>query len=180
MSRFRAAALIALCPLLLWTSGSQARPGDATPWGARDPGACPSIRPKGAPSAAQVMTMLRCRHEMIERDGGELVLMEKLSVAVGGPMPFVAAYNSWVMPEADTRSQVYPIRGSFTWSHCKTRHDAGIYGNPDLNCWEADVPTAKGVCWKTTFGDWSCLLSGPSIGRREPTAPPRAAATAAR
>ena len=33
--------------------------GDATAWGARDPGACPSINPKAAPSPAQVATMVR-------------------------------------------------------------------------------------------------------------------------
>lgn len=173
MHTLRAAVLIPLCPVMLWPLAAIARPGDATAWGARNPGECPSIQPKAAPSIAQVMTMVRCRHEVIERDGGELVLMENLKVSIGAPMPFVAAYNSWVMPEADTRSKVYPIRGSYTWSHCKTRHDASIYGNPDLNCWESDVTAAKGVCWKTTFGDWSCLLSGSAFGRREPTAPPR-------
>lgn len=150
-----------------------AMPGDATEWGARDPGACPAIRLAAAPTSAQVTTMLRCRHETIERAGGALWLMENLNVAVGAPIPFVAAYNSFVMREADTRSQVYPIRGSWTWSVCMTRHDAGIRGNPDQNCYETDVQAAKGVCWKTSFGDWSCLLSGSSFGRRENTRPPR-------
>ena len=89
-------------------------------------------------------------------------------------MPFAAAYNSYVMAHADVRSRVYPIRGSFTWSKCMTRHDSGIYGNPDLNCSETDVQAAKGVCWKTSFGDWSCLFTGAALGRRERTRPPAA------
>lgn len=152
---------------------SWARPGDATAWGARNPGDCPSIRPAAAPTPAQVAQMVRCRHEVIVSDGGELWLMDRLKVMVGGAMPFVAAYNSFVMPEADTRSRVYPIRGSFTWVVCKTRHDAGIYGNPDTNCYETDVQAAKGVCWKTTFGDLSCRLAGSTMGRRDNVSPPR-------
>lgn len=155
-----------------------AMPGDATAWGARNPGACPSIRLTAAPGPAQVATMLRCRHETIVSDGGELWLMDNLNVAVGAPIPFAAAYGSFVMPHADARSRVYPIRGSFTWSICMTRHDAGIYGNPDLNCRETDVQSAKGVCWKTSFGDWSCLLSGSAFGRRDKTRPPRPGAPA--
>jgi len=176
-SRVLAAAL-AVCTGLTSMSAAYAMPGDATAWGARNPGACPSITPKGAPTVAQVTTMLRCRHEVIVRDGGELWLMQNLNVAVGGPVPFVTAYNSYVMPEADTRTRPFPIRGSWTWSVCKTRHDAGIYGNPDLNCYETDVAAAKGVCWKTTFGDWKCLLSGSGSGRRDQTRPPTPGAPA--
>lgn len=117
--------------------------------------------------------MVRCRHEVIVSDGGELWLMEGLRVSVGAAIPFVAAYNSYVMPEADVRSRVYPIRGAFTSVVCMTRHDAGIYGNPDTNCYEKDVTAAKGVCWKTSFGDWSCNLAGSAMGRRDKVSPPR-------
>lgn len=163
---------IAYCAGIMLMTPASAMPGDAIAWGARDPGSCPSIRLTGTPTPAQVATMVRCRHETIVSDGGELWLMENLNVAVGAPMPFASAYNSFVMAHADVRSRVYPIRGSFTWSTCMTRHDAGIYGNPDLNCNERDVQAAKGVCWKTSFGDWSCLFTGAASGRRDRTRPP--------
>ena len=166
------AAALAVCIGFASLPLAQAMPGDASAWGARNPGACPSISLKGAPTVAQVTGMLRCKHEVIQSAGGELWLMQNLKVAVGGPIPFVTAYNSYVMPEADVRVRTFPIRGSRTWSICKTRHDAGIYGNPDLNCYETDVAAAKGVCWKTTFGDWKCLLTGSASGRRDPTRPP--------
>lgn len=154
-----------------------AMPGDATAWGARNPGACPTIQLSGPPTAAQVATMVRCKHEAIQSAGGQLWLMENLKVMVGESMPFVVAYNRFVMPEADARSRVYPIRGSFTWSKCMTRHDAGVYGNPDQNCFENDVQAAEGVCWKTSFNDWRCLLAGAAGDRRDRTRPPSPAVT---
>lgn len=171
-SMLRAIGLV-VCVGAIGSQSAVAVQGDATAWGARAPGSCPSIAPKAAPSPAQVATMVRCRHESISSGSGELRLMENLNVAVGESMPFVAAYNSYVMPEADTKSRVYPIRGSFTWVVCKSRKDAAIYGNPDKNCYETDVPEAKGVCWKTTFADWRCLLNGPAQGRRDGTSPPK-------
>jgi len=161
------------CAGAIWSQHAAAMPGDASAWGARDPGACPSIALKAAPSHAEVETMVRCKHEGIASAGGELRLMENLNVAVGESIPFVAAYNAYVMPEADARSRVYPIRGSFTWVICKTRHDAAIYGNPAKNCYETDVADAKGVCWKTSFSDWRCLLNGSALGRRDATSPPK-------
>lgn len=164
---------MAVCALLMPSQPIQAMPGDATAWGARNPGACPAIRPKAAPSIAQVMMMVRCKHEIIVSDGGELWLMQNLNVQMGAPIAFAVAYSTYVMEEADVRSRVYPLRGSFTWSICKTRHDAAIYGNPDLNCYETDVASAKGVCWKTSFGDWRCRLAGSAFGRRDQTSPPK-------
>lgn len=165
-------ALLACLAASLLPGTSSARPGDATAWGARNPGACPSIRSAAAPNLAQVAQLLRCRHEVIVSDGGELWLMENLVVSIGAGMPYAAAYDSYVMEEADVRARVYPLRGSYTWSVCMTRRDAAIYGSPDTNCRESDVPSAKGICWKTTFGDWSCRLQGAAVGRRERTRPP--------
>jgi hypothetical protein len=157
---------------LVLTQEAAALAGDATPYGARNPVACRSIALSSAPTPAQAAEMVRCNHESINSGSGELWLIENLRITVGGAMPFVTAYNQWSMPEADVRSRVYPLRGSFMRSVCKSRRDAGIYGNPDLNCYESDSADAKGVCWKTSFGDWRCLLTGAASGRREPTRPP--------
>jgi hypothetical protein len=147
--------------------------GDATPYGARNPVACRNIVLASVPTAAQAAEMVQCNHELINSGSGELWLLENLRITVGAATPFVAAYSQWVMAEADVRSRVYPLRGSFTRSVCKSRRDAAIYGNADLNCYEKDVADAKGVCWKTSFGDWRCLLTGAASGHREPTRPPQ-------
>jgi hypothetical protein len=156
-----------------WTSEALAIGADASSHGARNPTACRSVTLRSAPTQAQAAEMVRCRHEVLNQGSGELWLMENLTVSVGAPMPFAAAYNTWVMPEAEVKARVYPLRGSFTWSVCKSRHDAGIYGNPDLNCYETDVADARGVCWKTSFGDWRCLLNGSSANRRDNRRPPQ-------
>lgn len=181
----RISTIIRFCvPVLLvafaFSQRATAIEGNAAAWGARNPGACSSVRLTKAPTPAQAAAMIRCKHEIINEGSGELWLMENLNVTVGAPIPFVVAYNTYVMDDADVRQRVYPLRGSYTWSVCKSRHDAGIYGNPDLNCRETDVVDAKGACWKTSFGDWRCLFRGTSQGRREPTRPPKVIAVAPR
>jgi hypothetical protein len=173
-------AVVACVSVATWSQHAVAMEGNAAAWGARDPGRCTPIRLKAAPSRQQVAAMVRCKHELINSGSGELWLMENLTVTIGARTPFAAMYNTFVMEHADVRSAVYPIRGSFTRSICKSRADAAIYGNPDLNCYETDVPSASGVCWKTSFGDWRCLLNGASAGRREPTSPPRPVPAAAK
>lgn len=101
------------------------------------------------------------------------MLMERLTVQVGGAMPFVALYNTFTMPDADTTKRVHPLRGSWTWSRCLSRRDAAIYGSAELNCREAVVPSGTGVCWRTTFGDWRCLLTGPAQAAGPLTRAPR-------
>jgi len=153
-------------------SGAFAAEGSGLDWGARDPTPCVALTQSAPPSAEQAASLVRCTGE-IALEGGTLSLMENVRVQVGGPVPYLAMYNRYVMQDADTEADTYPIRGSFTWSTCKTRHDAAIYGNPDMNCAETDVSAAEGLCWKTRFADWRCRMTGASGPAREPTAPPR-------
>ncbi|MBH0238884.1 hypothetical protein [Methylobrevis albus] len=165
----------AICAFLVGcgaVSSASAAEGSGLAWGARDPTPCVALTQSEPPTAEQAAALVRCTGE-IASDGGELTLMENLRVEVGGPVPYVAMYDKYVMQDADARSDTYPIRGSFTWSVCKTRHDAAIYGNPDLNCAESDVAAAQGLCWKTSFADWRCRMTGASAAARQGTPPPR-------
>lgn len=138
-------------------------------WGTRPAAACPTVRQ--APSAAQAGALVRCAKESQSTSSGESWLVEDLQVQVGGATRFAAMYNEVTMPDADTRKPVYPIRGSWTWSVCKLRRDARIYGDPNLNCRETPVTRATGACWQTTFGDWKCTMNGTSGTTRSPTRP---------
>lgn len=140
-----------------------------SPWGARKAATCPSVRQ--VPSAAIAGQLVRCAKETQSMSTGESWLVEDLRVEVGGPTRFAAMYNAVTMPDADTRKSVYPIRGSWTWSVCKLRADAKIYGDPNLNCRETPVTRATGACWQTTFGDWKCTMNGTSGDTRSPVRP---------
>ena len=143
--------------------------GSGAEWGSRDPTPCVALTQEQAPSSEQAAVLHRCYEEAIV--GGTLTLVDNVRVSVGEPVPYLAVYDKYVMQDADTEAETYPIRGSFTRSTCKTRHDAAIYGNPDLNCEEADIPVAEGLCWKTTFAEWRCRMAG-AIGEVRKDVPP--------
>lgn len=162
--------LMATAGLVLAGAGGAAVAQNAgSPWGARKAATCPQI--KQTPTAATASQLVRCAKESQSMASGESWLVEDLQVQVGGPTSFAAMYNAVTMPDADTRKKVYPIRGSWTWSVCKLRADAKIYGDPNLNCRETPVTQANGACWQTTFGDWKCTMNGTSGATRSPTRP---------
>jgi hypothetical protein len=166
------AQFLVIVSCLLWSGQVFALNGSGAEWGARDPGRCNSLEIETAPTPDQVVEMLRCKHE-VALATGELWLMENIQVSVGKATPFVEAYGDYVMDDGDTESTAYNIRGSFTWAVCKTKVDAAKYGDADLNCYEQDVPEAKGVCWKTTFGDYRCRFVGSVAATRPSTSPPQ-------
>ncbi|WP_373504504.1 hypothetical protein [Aestuariivirga sp.] len=172
MNRGRGTGLFAALVLLLLPQQAFAIDGSGEAWGSRDPGSCTSIRLDGPPGPEQVADMLRCKHDVDVR--GELWLMENIAVTVAPGVPLIDLYNTYNMENGDVTATVYPISGSFTWAVCTTRKDAALYGgNPDLNCKEHDVPSAKGVCWPTVPGDWKCLLTGGMTVTRGGTRPPQ-------
>jgi hypothetical protein len=150
---------------------SQSKSG--APWGARAPAQCTPLKQSQPPSAVQAAQLLRCEKEKGSESTGELWLMENVNVEVGGPTTYAAMYQKIIMQEADTTKPVYPIRGSWTWSTCILRSDAGRGGaDPNLNCREADVTAATGGCWRTTFNDWKCTMNG-TTGSRSALVKPR-------
>lgn len=163
MQKLRIATCIqALAGLLLLAGPAMALGGSGAEFGARDPGGCPSIQLNGPPSPDQVVTMLRCQHE-VALDTGQLWLMENVKVQVGKGVPFVEADDSFVMPDADIMSTAYNIRASFTYAVCMTVADAAIYNRGDATCEEMEMPAvAQGICWQTSFGDYRCRVVGPT------------------
>lgn len=153
---------------------AQSKSGE--PWGARAPAQCQPLKQSQPPTAAQAAQLLRCARERGSESSGELWLMEDIQVEIARPTTFVVMYQKIIMADADTTKPVYPIRGSWTWSVCKLRKDAGLFGqNPDLNCQESEVTGATGGCWITTFDDWKCTMNG-QTGSAKPQMRPRAQA----
>ena len=165
-------SMLAALGLLASASTAMALEGSGAEWGARDPTPCAPLSQQDPPTVDQAIGLVRCTGE-VAYAGGELTLMENVQLEIGAPVPFIDMYNRYVMENADTVTDTLPLKGSYTWARCITRHDAGIYGNPDMNCKEADVAAAEGLCWKTSFGDWRCRIIGSSGAIREPTAPPQ-------
>ncbi|GAP36228.1 hypothetical protein ABXN37_13830 [Piscinibacter sakaiensis] len=163
---------VSCAALLSVATGAFAQIDPASPWGARAPARCDGVKPAGTPTPAQVKQLLRCTHEQGSASSGELWLMEDLAVEIGSGQPFKAFYNTYTMADADTSKPVHPIRGSYTWSVCMLRKDAVVARrDPDQNCRETAVNDAKGVCWRTAFGDWRCSMTGRSGETRTPTRP---------
>lgn len=161
--------LIAMTAALTMTSGAARAEDTMKLWGTRAAATCPSVRQ--APTLALAAALVRCNKESQSTSTGESWLVADLQVQVGGATSFAAMYNAVTMPDADTRKSVYPIRGSWTWSVCKLRKDARIYGDPNMNCRETPVTRATGACWQTTFGDWRCTMNGTSGATVSPTRP---------
>lgn len=165
-----------LCILIAVAGGPSAwaEAASGAPWGARNAAPCAAVTQANPPSAAQATAILKCRREKAMDSSGELWLMEKAAIQVGGAQPFAAAYNTWTMQGADTKKPVYPLRGSWTMVMCRNRADLARYSPAEAqrNCSETDYQ-GEGVCWRTTFGDWDCTVSGRTGARREKTAPPQ-------
>ncbi len=170
-------AVVAPLSVLLVLAAGQSASAEAAsgaPWGSRNAAPCNAVRQNNAPNAAQATAILKCRREKAYDSSGELWLMEKANIQVGGGMPFVTAYNTWTMQGADTTKQVFPLRGSWTMVMCRNRADLARYSAQDAqrNCSETDYQ-GDGVCWRTTFGDWDCTVTGRTGAQRQKTAPPQ-------
>lgn len=121
----------------------------------REPRTCPSRKEptRGAISASQAALYVQCREEQPVSDL-EVGLVENIKVEVGKPRPYLRL-SDMRPTDIDPSQPVYPLRGSYTHYRCQ--------GSPPKNCTSYDLVNASGLCWKTSFGDWSCALSGSSL-----------------
>ena len=61
------------------------------------------------------------------------------------------------MHDVDASQPVYPIRGSYQQYQCNNPKTS-VY-KAGQNCSLSNIPKASGVCYKTTFGDWTCTIA---------------------
>ena len=160
--------------LLLGVTGAlaQDKKGIGTRFGTRDPRSCASRKEpsKGALTSDQAKQYFLCEAEYMEKGGSpendHLWLDTNVIVEVGKGRPFNMATDSACAPctEIDPSQTVYPIRGSFTFWLCGSVQPLGAVGVAlGKNCAKGESGGATGMCFKSTFGDWHCVMSGMAL-----------------
>lgn len=126
----------------------------------RDPFVCKSTKQptRGAPSTSHIIDYVKCKSE---KTGGCCIwLMENVHVEVGKSRPF-SSWSDSGNQDIDNSQPVYPIRGSDDAYQCSPPGSSG--GNVPAkgkNCWVTKAAAFEGICYRTTFGDWSCPVHG--------------------
>lgn len=161
-SSWQTTALTAIAIVLTFGafSGAAAAQEKKSPgerYGSREPQTCENQKApaKGAITAALAAKYFICKAEGIS--GQYLYLVENVRVEVGGGIPYAAIIGHRSFPEVDVKHPVYPIRGSVSKYQCKDPQTDYI-NIEGRTCNLTEEPNAKGYCYKTTFGDWSCYM----------------------
>jgi hypothetical protein len=137
---------------------AQAQSGVGAVYGTRDPAVCKSKKEpaKGAPSPEQAIQYFKCEREKGVDSQSNIYLYENVKLEIGKGRPYnVSDMN---LSDIDSSLPVYPIRGSFDVYQCKDPKHMLSNQNPGKNCSVNENVQGKGVCYKTTFGDWSCIM----------------------
>lgn len=128
----------------------------------RRPRTCPSrVEPRtGAISVEQAKMYFMCGREKETDFYGRLatnylMLVSDLTIQVAPkPRPFNFSTDGRYLG-IDTELPVYDIRGSFTTYFCSNRSsDIG------KNCLAHQNYIQQGICYRNTFGDWYCNMTG--------------------
>jgi hypothetical protein len=137
---------------------SQASPGKK--FGSHDPRTCPTRT--AALTAATARQYFICDSEYTEGPGasGESInLVSDVTVQLGNPRPFDPAMDTFgfaTTNSIDPAQKVVPIRGSFNGYVCGK---IGQMNAPQgSNCNLTKNANAKGICFKSSFGDWHCEM----------------------
>ena len=132
------------------TGLAHAQPGAGKPYGSRDPFVCQGQKDpvRGAPSSSLLKQYVRCQMET--GAGWKGMLLENVQVEVGVSRPFSPADAG--ASDIDVRQLVYPIRGTADYYNCAV---LGV-DPPGSNCSLLKAQVFKGICYKNTFGEWSC------------------------
>jgi hypothetical protein len=92
-----------------------------------------------------------------------IYLVQDVMAEISTPRSFEANLDS-NLKEIDIASPIYPLTGSLKVYWCSPVSPAYPAGQ---GCRVSPMPEAAGKCWKTTFGDWKCNLTGPTPYSRE-------------
>ncbi len=144
--------------------------GIGAQYGTRDPATCTNRKTVPA-SAAVAMTYVKCDTEGVF--AGRLYLTTDLKVQVGSSRPFNFNQDS-MATGIDARQPVYDIRGSYTQYQCDLLSERQTDFAKTHNCMK--YPAAAGGygrCFKDTFGDWHCQMTGGGPTQVKDQLPPR-------
>jgi hypothetical protein len=138
--------------LPMWAQGSK--------YGSRDPKTCPASKYSAAPSTDQAGQLFACATE--QDTGDTIYLVQDVKVEIASKSRSFQSgdlYN-----DIDQSGPVFPIRGSYTEYACRKQFNLdSSHTNLGKNCSAMQQPHAQGICYKTTFGDWSCRMRDPSV-----------------
>jgi hypothetical protein len=148
--------LLMISVLLFSITPAHGQAGVGKKYGTRDPFVCKSTKEPatGAPSSSQIKNYVKCK---AEKTGGCCIwLMENVQVEIGKSRPF-SSWSDVGNPDIDNSQPVYPIRGTYDDYQCSPPSVAGGFGLPKgQNCSVKKGALFAGICYKTTFSDWSC------------------------
>lgn len=155
------AAGLSLLVLTAFPCELLAQTGVGKQFGSRDPRTCTSRKEpvKGSPTAAQLQQYFICDQEVVRRSatsGDLLYLVTDVKLEVGKGRPFSLATDA--VENIDPAQTVYPVRGTYAWWQCSAI--GSINGQPGKNCVKDEMTEASGRCYKSTFGEWHCLMFG--------------------
>lgn len=124
-------------------------------FGTRNIQVCSPVTSK--PSLEEAAKLVQCGRE--SKTARDMVLLENVHVQMGGGQPYNFQAHSR-LTGVDTTSEIYPIRGSYTYFDCSRISVMPIIhsDNTGKNCFSVSQPNATGYCWQTTFGDWQCSM----------------------
>lgn len=134
-------------------------------YGTRDPRGC-DRRPENF-TAAEAKEIFTCdaEHEF----NGKLYLVSEVSLEVAVPRPFNAKLDTMKL-NINHAQLVVEILATYNNFQCD-QLPASHFDNPhNRNCNEFHAKTIPGACFKSTSGDWHCVLSEPAIGLMTATA----------
>ena len=150
----RTITLIAVLTLAA-TIPACAQPPSGAKYGSRDPKPCPSANYGGAPSTGQAIQLFTCATE--QDTGDTLYLVGNVQILVASTSRGFQAGDAY--NDLDPHKPIYPIRGSFTYYSCRKQFNIDAsHTNVGKNCSILQQPHAQGICYKTTFGDWTCKM----------------------
>ena len=147
---------IAVLFTLAAITGASAGQGVGKTFFTRDPLTCSSKKEpaNGSITPALAKRYLACSAEGVQ--SGYLYLLEDVSLDVGKGTPFRELGRDSRPSDGDPDGKVYPIRGSLKRYQC--REPSKIMDDAGKNCTIYEEPKATGICYRTTFGDWSCNM----------------------
>jgi hypothetical protein len=129
-------------------------------YASRDARRCVSLTTP--PNQAQAAALIQCTMEVANTIG--VKLMQNVNIQIGAPRAFQPDTDG-TLKDIDIQAPIFPLSGSATAYFCNSVA-YGLY-HPGSNCTVTPMQQAAGVCWRTTFGDWKCNLSGPTPASRD-------------
>jgi hypothetical protein len=125
-------------------------------FGSREPATCPDR--KTPPNAANAKQYFVCDWEA-NLHPLEIDLVGDVAIELNSPRPFNYSQDR-NYAGIDVRSVVYDARGKFTSYICTANSSQlNAFANTH-NCNAFPYPTAAGLCYKDTWGDWHCRMGG--------------------